>query len=259
MASRSDEPTDSRGTEGDTRANASGGNHPDVQFDNGLPQIPRDDSHEPHTYVFSMSATGTYTPCSTGDYVMSVAADDEASFSLGGQGVSVTWPINHGQPEEAICHLVAGRTYPVSIQYANSAGGAYFLSTCLAGGTLGGSPRLQVTPDEVHYNIYDDSDLPSLSPSVSIVGTMNPDVNYRIGVNLEAGLCSRDDGSESSDDLGLLVYPIANVNFWYDGLRVRAVYQLYADNAIIDEQVCTFVGVVDRSHPSEGGARGVGR
>ena len=218
--------------------------YPTPEFVGKLPQLPRDDSHPAHTYVFGMTASWTIRPNASGDYSFSIAADDEATLSFGGESVGVTWPVDHGQARSLTVSLEAGQTYPVSLNYRNSGGGAYFL-TCLSDGT-GYDPHIVVDPEVIVFNGQDTSSFSNCMPRVSIVGRMNPCVSYSVYAEWDEGLQMTGDPSCPIDSSGVSVpraMPADDHDYWENNRKSMVRYYLKADGAIIDEASCIFVSI----------------
>ena len=238
-----------RASSASLRADA-GGNGADalVTYDaDGWPQIERDDTHPAQTFVFSWRKSWIYVPPATGTYTFTLAADDDATLSVGGSSVSVTWPGNHGQLAALALDLRGGVGYAVEIDYANSRGGAYFLTTGVTPGGRAFDPRIDVDPREVFFSLKMGDAVESRAACPVLSGSFDPNADYTVGVTLGAGLASSGGGAVSIDgdeaSAELCVFPDRGSAFWTYGEtnRATATFVLYADGEAVGEASAEFV------------------
>ncbi|MCQ2393356.1 MAG: hypothetical protein MJ249_03630 [Kiritimatiellae bacterium] len=200
----------------------------------GLPGLPPDGTHPNATFLVSLSSRGWFRPSVTSNYVFSVAADDNASFSVGGGGASVTWDEDRGAAREFSVDLVGGVCYPVAVEW-NTIGGPYFLSLGGGAGTPpeeeAYSPRVRANPHLVTFKAARGVDLRGLAATATIVGECDPEKSYEITVEAGEGLAASDASA----------YPVDADGFWSDGRSSVAVFRLMADGEEISSDSCVFV------------------
>ena len=228
---------------------------PSPTFVGPFPQIAHGGVNAGWGNVFHLISHRKLTVSSSGDYRFFVAADDNATLTVGDiLELGVTWADDAGRTASAVAHLDAGVEYDIIVRYENSGAWEYELRTGFE--PVAPSPELVLSTDEVVFSPGLGLDLSSLAAFASVTGALDAAKSYTISIRLEGGLVG---GAE--DTLGGLAtrakaWPDGE-HAWRDGESVSARFVLLEGDTELDSKTCVFrcekVGPCDECGCSCGG------
>ena len=223
---------------GGTDNGSDGFTPPQPTFVGPFPQIAHGGADDGWDNVFHLISRGTLTVASSGNYRFFVAADDDATLTVGDLcSVSVTWETDAGRTVSICAHLEADTPYDVSVRYVNSGAWEYELVTGME--SAGSSPQLVLSTNEVVFCPGPGLDLSFLAAVAHVTGQLDVSKNYAISIRLERGLVGGSETVAGKLAPRAKAWPDASYA-WEDGESAAALFVLLENNEEIASDTCVF-------------------